>query len=324
MISVVMPTFNNARFIGSAIESVLAQTVAASEILVIDDGSTDDTAEVVKGYCDRGPIKYYYKQNEGVSIARNYGVKAAKHDWIAFIDSDDVWYENKLYRDIQAIAKYNDIRFIYSKACVIDNEGQCIVQLRNSSRNAIFGTGIPGKSPGGIKYLLRSSFQVPTSSVVARREDLELVGGFDENESDIEDTLVWMKLGGLGPIYFVDDVDVGYRIHEASWNSINSKNILLYSRRCRLYMSLAKYYRGMYLPEIYSAFVLIGLRRLMLNVVPEMKYIKMIYDIVRKSFRVFPGIKYNLSTLASISAYTPFAILNMNRNKKRMRSNEYD
>ncbi|WP_052315752.1 glycosyltransferase family 2 protein [Oscillatoria acuminata] len=94
--SVVVPTYNRANLLGDTIESVLAQTFKDFELLVIDDGSTDDTHELINSFCDSTNIRYIYQENQGVGAARNTGIKNARGEWITFLDSDDLWLPNHL------------------------------------------------------------------------------------------------------------------------------------------------------------------------------------------------------------------------------------
>jgi len=100
-VSVIIPTYNRAGSVCDAIDSVLEQTFKDCEIIVVDDGSTDDTSQVLKRYGEN--IKYFYQQNEGVSAARNRGIFEASGDWLAFLDSDDTWKPNKLEMQIEAL-----------------------------------------------------------------------------------------------------------------------------------------------------------------------------------------------------------------------------
>ncbi len=93
-VSVVIPAYNAAKYIGRAIDSVLAQTRPADEIIVVDDGSTDNTADVAHGYGDK--IRFIRQENAGASVARNTGIEAATSEWIAFLDADDEWLPQKL------------------------------------------------------------------------------------------------------------------------------------------------------------------------------------------------------------------------------------
>lgn len=100
-VSAVIPVYNNARFIARTLESVLAQSRPADEIIVVDDGSTDNSAEVIKGFGQK--VRYIYQENAGASVARNTGIHAAKHEWIAFLDGDDEWLEDYLKRQVELL-----------------------------------------------------------------------------------------------------------------------------------------------------------------------------------------------------------------------------
>lgn len=103
-VSVVIPTYNRAKYVTETIDSVLSQSYTDYEIIVVDDGSTDNTREALAPYMDR--IRYIHQQNSGVSAARNRGIKAARGKWIAFLDSDDIWLPEKLAVQIKDISKY--------------------------------------------------------------------------------------------------------------------------------------------------------------------------------------------------------------------------
>src|SRR5438876_789956 len=102
-VSVVIPTFNKGCLVAEAVESVLAQTLLPAEIIVVDDGSRDDTRERLAAYRER--IQYAFQENRGVSAARNHGVRRATSDLIAFLDSDDVWHPRKLEIQVEALAQ---------------------------------------------------------------------------------------------------------------------------------------------------------------------------------------------------------------------------
>ena len=93
-VSAVIPAYNAGKYVGRAIESVLAQTHKADEIIVVNDGSSDDTAEVVERF--GGAVRFIRQENAGASVARNTGIEAATSEWIAFLDADDEWLPNKL------------------------------------------------------------------------------------------------------------------------------------------------------------------------------------------------------------------------------------
>lgn len=103
LISVVIPTYNRAHYVCEAIDSVLAQTYKNIEIIAVDDGSTDNTKDIIQQYSSR--IKYIYQNNAGPSAARNNGIKQSNGDLIAFLDSDDIWLAEKLERQVEIDGK---------------------------------------------------------------------------------------------------------------------------------------------------------------------------------------------------------------------------
>lgn len=103
-ISVIIPVFNTEKYLEDAITSVLGQTLKPFEIIVVDDGSTDNTANVVQKFVDK--VRYHYQANSGSSVARNCGIALAKGEWLAFLDADDVWTDHKLHQ--QAMVLQND------------------------------------------------------------------------------------------------------------------------------------------------------------------------------------------------------------------------
>lgn len=103
LISVIIPVYNREKYVSEAIESVLKQTYQFLDIIVIDDGSTDKSAEIIKSFGSK--IRYFYQENSGISSALNHGLKVAKGEFIAFLDSDDLWTENKLNLQIKVLKK---------------------------------------------------------------------------------------------------------------------------------------------------------------------------------------------------------------------------
>ena len=111
-ISVIVPTYNSSLFISKTLKSIINQTLKPYEVIIIDDGSNDGTKDWVKeSFQD---IRYIYQKNQGVSSARNKGIKYACGDWVAFLDSDDEWLPNKLYEQVKAIGSNPEIKFFHT------------------------------------------------------------------------------------------------------------------------------------------------------------------------------------------------------------------
>lgn len=132
MVSVIMPSFNTAAFIGDSIQSVFAQSYKDWELIIVDDCSTDNTDQVVKPFLDDQRVRYLKNEkNCGAAVSRNYALREAKGKWIAFLDSDDLWLPEKLEKQIDFMEK-NDYHFSYTNYAEIDIEGK---------RNGISVTG---------------------------------------------------------------------------------------------------------------------------------------------------------------------------------------
>ena len=189
-ISVVIPTYNRQHTLARAIESVLDQTAAVDEIIVVDDGSTDQTRDFLS---EKYPnVDYYYQPNAGVSAARNKGVSVAKSDWIAFLDSDDQWLEKKIGMQRQAWNQSPSHRIVHSDEIWIRNGVR--VNKKNKYR----------KSGGRIFEDCLSLCAISPSSVVLEKKLLIEVGGFDEALPACEDYDLWLKICSTYSVLLVD------------------------------------------------------------------------------------------------------------------------
>lgn len=177
--TVVIPTYNRASIFPSAVESVLFQDYLDFEILVIDDGSTDETREVVRPYLGR--VKYLYQENKGVSAARNWGIRMAKGEYIAFLDSDDLWEKEKLGAQV---------RFMEGRELMVSQTEE--IWIRNGRRVN------PGKRhkkySGWIFDKALNLCLISPSSMMVRREVFEEKGYFDESLPACEDYDLGLRL----------------------------------------------------------------------------------------------------------------------------------
>ena len=180
-VSVVIPTHNYGRFLPAAIDSVLAQTYQDYEVIVIDDGSTDDTPGVIAPYLNR--IHYERQENRGISATRNRGIELAKGEFIAFLDADDEWLPGKLaaqmplFSDTEVALVYCDIKIRWSDG----REEPSFLAGRNAKSGWIFNS------------LLQHSYIMPSAAVV-RRDALLAVGGFDSAADTREDIDLWLRI----------------------------------------------------------------------------------------------------------------------------------
>jgi glycosyltransferase involved in cell wall biosynthesis len=203
-VSVVIPSYNYARYLPAAIESVLAQTFRDFEIIVVDDGSTDDTPQAVRAF--DGVIRYIRQTNQGVSRARNLGISQSRGHYVAFLDADDEWLPEKLEWQIAALRDAPTSQACFVTSLVVDESGKIIVEQRarqpveHSEELVRFGNIVHGSS----------------SSVMCARSLLESVGGFDARLSDCADWDLWIRLVKLTPFLNVDRPLVRIRRHSLS------------------------------------------------------------------------------------------------------------
>jgi glycosyltransferase involved in cell wall biosynthesis len=194
-VSVVCPTFNSAKSVDRALESVLSQTVAPLEVIVVDDGSTDDTVVVARRVLDRHqevPATVIEAPHRGPGSARNAGIRRARGAWIAFIDSDDVWLPRKLEAVDRAIAAHPEVNLV----C----HGEERVLLDGSRRPLDYGAWYDPHRP--LPPQLYSRNFLSTSAVTCRRQLLEDTGLFDEALMSSQDYELWLRMSSkMRPVF---------------------------------------------------------------------------------------------------------------------------
>jgi glycosyltransferase involved in cell wall biosynthesis len=192
-VSVVIPVYNRANVIGRCLESVLRQTYRAVEIIVVDDGSTDNLSEMVQPVWNQ--IHLIRQPNRGQGAARNAGIKAAKGGWVAFLDSDDLWEEKKLEIQMRSILS-KGYEWGHTKAAI----------LPQSENQRFFGDWFHGNRNGMVAQdLLQTNF-ICTSSVLIKKQVLDQVGGFSEDREiqNFEDYELWLRIAAMIGIDYVD------------------------------------------------------------------------------------------------------------------------
>jgi glycosyltransferase involved in cell wall biosynthesis len=188
-VSVIIPTCNRAWCLAEAVESVLAQDVAGVELIVVDDGSTDRTPELLAGYGER--IRVLRRENRGVSAARNAGIAAARGELVAFLDSDDVWLPGKLRAQVDFFAAH-------PQALICQTEELWVKDGRRVN------PGRRHRKRGGM--IFEPSLElclVSPSAVVVRRELFERVGLFDEGLPACEDYDLWLRVSCRFPVHLI-------------------------------------------------------------------------------------------------------------------------
>jgi glycosyltransferase involved in cell wall biosynthesis len=202
-ITAVIPLYNGGRFIREAISSVFDQTLLPDEVIVVDDGSTDDGPAIVRELSGQYPIKLIHKPNGGQSSARNLGVEHAHGDLIAFLDQDDVWYPNHLAKLVKPFLRRRmvEVGWTYSDLDEINEEGELIARGIAVQTRAEH----PKRSLTGC--LRHDMFVLPSASLISRRAFLQ-VGGFDERLSGYEDDDLFLRLflAGFDNIFLPDSL----------------------------------------------------------------------------------------------------------------------
>lgn len=239
-ISIVLPTYNRAYCLGETLKSIQSQTHANWEVLVIDDGSTDGSADVVHALQkDDVRIKYHYQQNSGVCSARNAGLRMARGDWIAFLDSDDAWLPWKLAAQAACMEHLPDVGMIWTDMVGVTADGTVISRnylrrfysaYRRIGDDRIFQhvRGFAELAPelarseavlatavvrwGDVYSSMIVGNLVHTSTVLVRRERAQAVGLFDERYRTGEDYDFHLRTCYEGPVALLDAPSIRYRI----------------------------------------------------------------------------------------------------------------
>jgi glycosyltransferase involved in cell wall biosynthesis len=209
-VSVVIPAYNYGRFVAEAVESALGQTCPPAEIIVVDDGSTDDTRERLEPYTAH--IDYVRQPNSGLSAARNAGMHRARGEWIALLDADDVWHRQKLEVQLAAVSDHSDICLVGSPPAT-----QLPKELRPSPPTRLIGVR---------EFLTR--LRMGPSSVLLRRRFLQDVGDFDTRLRSVEDRDMWLRLAARFPCLFVDSPCWWYRHHPGQMNRHSERMFVNY------------------------------------------------------------------------------------------------
>lgn len=192
-ISVIIPSFNRANLLQRALNSVYAQSLPAGEVIVIDDGSTDNTQQIVTQHFPQAD--YIYQDNQGVSAARNAGIKRAKGDWLAFLDSDDEWLTHKLCQQVNAL-KSTDIKVCHTEEIWI-RKGLRVNQMQKHK-----------KTDGWIfKHCLPLCAMSP-SSIMIHRDVFDCVGLFDSSFLACEDYDLWLKITPHFPVLLIQQPQI--------------------------------------------------------------------------------------------------------------------
>jgi glycosyltransferase involved in cell wall biosynthesis len=209
---VIIPAYNTAKYLPTAIESVAAQTFEDWRILLVDDGSTDNTAEVIAPFLDRlgSRISYIKQANRGLPAARNTAIRASNSEFLALLDADDVWTPCRLSETLKVFEERPLAGLAYGQVTVIDQEGRNLRTFEGNPRHA------EGRIATHI-YTRELTLSCPTMSF--RRKCIDEVGYFDETMRAAEDRDLWLRIALRHEVAFVPKVLAYYRVSPNSMSN---------------------------------------------------------------------------------------------------------
>lgn len=212
-VSVVIPVYNGARYFAHTIESVLAQTYSAKEIVVVDDGSLDSSQEVVARYLHHSNVRLITQKNAGVAAARNTGIRNTAGEYIALVDQDDIWLPDKLALQVGYLDEHPEVALVHSNIHFIDGVGERIPDPEWAWVAPTYGQVLP--------ELIQWN-RICTCTVLLRKSVLEQAGLFRQELAPSDDWDLWLRIAARHLIGFVDTVTACYRVHQEN----ESRNLL--------------------------------------------------------------------------------------------------
>jgi len=201
LVSIIIPTYNRAHYLYKTIESVINQTYSNLEIIIIDDGSTDETKSVVDKFCDKR-LKYFFQKNSGVSVARNNGIRRATGEYIMFLDSDDTILPTKIEEQVKFMETHPDIDCVYCWWQYIDAAG------------SLLGEGCATYRGNILEKIIEWNF-APIHSYLFRYKCFRNISGFKRGIEGVEDWDLLIRFAAKGYIFdFIPKILVQYRMHQ--------------------------------------------------------------------------------------------------------------
>lgn len=208
LVSVVMATYNMSSYLPLAVRSVLDQTYKNIELLIVDDGSTDDTEKVVEPFLHDSRVKYMVQENKGQAAAKNFGVHKSTGEYVAFLDADDLWMPEKLDLQIPLFFNSKTVGVVYARLIYIDDTGNSLAMFDNDK---IFRGQVSGP------MLIRNF--IPFGTSVVKRECFERLGGFKETIRMGIDYDLWLRFSTRYEFDYVDRPLLYYRVWSGQMSS---------------------------------------------------------------------------------------------------------
>ena len=249
LVSVVIPAYNRAHTVARCVDSVLSQTHPQVEAIVVDDGSRDNTAEVMKRYAGDRRVRYVPKENGGVSTARNRGMRESRGEFMALLDSDDWWFADKLDLQVKILREFPQAGMVWTDMQAVDKSGKVLKSpylremyhafrffpryadmFAESRKLRVGALGEVTVYSGDIFGPMSLGSLVHTSTCLMRTDRMRKVGEFREDWRIGEDYDYHLRTCREGPVAFADAVTTNYQIGEADQLTVNSYSKLIASR----------------------------------------------------------------------------------------------
>lgn len=202
MISVVVPAYNHRDHVLATLDSVFAQTYGDYEVIVVNDGSPDDTREVLRPLAEAGRIRYFEQPNRGQPAARNRGLAEARGDFVAFLDDDDLWPPDKLEWQARELREHPESVLVYGRPARIRRNGMLV-----PAEDETFPTGRVERA------FLEGCWLLSPGQALIRTAALRELGGFDTSLWGSDDWDLYIRLSGLGEFRYVERIALHYRVH---------------------------------------------------------------------------------------------------------------
>lgn len=200
VVSVITPTYNRARFLPDAVSGVLAQSFHDLELIIVDDGSEDDTRSRIDPFLSDERVRYFYQQNQGQSHARNYALRQATGNFIAFLDSDDLWCADKLERQLASFEAHPWVDIVHGDESIIDEDG-AVTSFKNMKRYS-----------GHISRYLLADNSVSIATALVRRRCFDEMGGFDTSIGVADDYELWLRFSARYSFHYKPGIVASYRV----------------------------------------------------------------------------------------------------------------
>jgi glycosyltransferase involved in cell wall biosynthesis len=262
-VSVIIPAYNAEKYIEESIESVFAQSYQDFEIIVIDDGSTDRTPEVLDRFGEK--LRVVRGRNRGPSGARNIGISVSRGKYVAFLDSDDLWTPDKLAVQVAFLERHSDIGMVFADMLKFNARGVIVNSYLKNVHKIRDCYDMLLKSQSGLDNateLLLQCNLIPTGSVLVRKDCLERAGLFDENLKTVEDLDLWLRLSMVTKFGFVPRVLKHKREHDANVSSDFCKavaaDIYMVNKFRKEYCDFNKAYGGYYRRRLSKDYFYLG------------------------------------------------------------------